>query len=205
MKNSKVAVISENPELSRFFELELTVRGYCVSLFSDISGINEEYDFLLVDIDTVDAPLGVYTCPVICVSSKENREDLSYFLSWPCAFSDIDRICEALCNSKESADASASNSNILYVLDREKGRVLIENIHISLSGTELMIIEELCKSFGQTVKRESIMSLIGAVDGNIADVYICRLRKKIEGPLNKKLIFTKRGKGYLTTLKIIQA
>ena len=39
--------------------------------------------------------------------------------------------------------------------------------------------------------------VIGAGQGNMGDVYICFLRKKIEGKLGLKLIYTVRGTGYV--------
>ena len=48
------------------------------------------------------------------------------------------------------------------------------------------------------------MELLEASDGNISDVYICRLRKKLEGNTKQRLIFTDRGEGYRTVLRFSQ-
>ena len=55
---------------------------------------------------------------------------------------------------------------------------------------------------GEIISRERIMGLLGADDGNISDVYICHLRKKLDEKLGRKLIITERGKGYRTNLRL---
>ena len=77
------------------------------------------------------------------------------------------------------------------------------NKHIRLTKSEFNILEALCGANGQTVPREKIMEILGAENGNISDVYVCRLRQKLEVSEGKRLIFTERGKGYRTTLKML--
>ena len=42
-----------------------------------------------------------------------------------------------------------------------------------------------------------LSKLIGGASGNMCDVYICMLRKKIDDQFGVKLIYTVRGKGYM--------
>ena len=68
---------------------------------------------------------------------------------------------------------------------------------IPLSENEYRVLSLLCQHRGELVERERIYSLLGAVEGNMGDVYICHLRRKIDNKLGLKLIYTVRGKGYM--------
>ncbi len=68
---------------------------------------------------------------------------------------------------------------------------------ISLTDSELIILSYLCERRGETVSREQLSSLLGSSEGNICDVYICMLRKKIDNRFGVKFIYTVRGKGYM--------
>ena len=68
---------------------------------------------------------------------------------------------------------------------------------IPLSDNEYKLLNLLCENRGEVVGREKIYSLLGAEEGNMGDVYICHLRRKIDNKLGLKLIYTIRGKGYM--------
>ena len=68
---------------------------------------------------------------------------------------------------------------------------------IPLSENEYKVLSVLCENRGETVDRDRIYALLGAEEGNMGDVYICHLRKKIDNQLGLKLIYTVRGKGYM--------
>lgn len=68
-----------------------------------------------------------------------------------------------------------------------------------LSDNEYKVLSLLCDKRGEIVGRQEITDILGASGGNIADVYICMLRRKIDNRLGVKLIYTVRGQGY--TLK----
>ena len=48
----------------------------------------------------------------------------------------------------------------------------------------------------KTMRKEELQKLFGNDSSNICDVYICKLRKKLEEASNQKLILTVREKGY---------
>ncbi|MBQ8207234.1 MAG: winged helix-turn-helix transcriptional regulator [Clostridia bacterium] len=78
---------------------------------------------------------------------------------------------------------------------------LVGGEKITLSANEWTMLDLLCKAAerGDGVSREELGSAMGHdADecGNIVDVYICHLRRKIEMPLGRRLIFTVRGFGY---------
>ena len=70
-------------------------------------------------------------------------------------------------------------------------------MRIPLSENEYKVLSVLCENRGETVDRDRIYALLGAEEGNMGDVYICHLRRKIDNQLGLKLIYTVRGKGYM--------
>ena len=79
--------------------------------------------------------------------------------------------------------------------------VFIDGETIRLSDHEWTLFEMLNEASGrgEYVTRSELEAAIGhdGDAGNIVDVYMCRLRRKLEAPFGKKLIYTVRGKGYI--------
>jgi DNA-binding response OmpR family regulator len=71
------------------------------------------------------------------------------------------------------------------------------DVRISLSDYEYKVLSLLCDNRCEVVEREQISALLGVDDGNMGDVYICHLRRKIDNKLGIKLIYTIRGRGYM--------
>ena len=86
--------------------------------------------------------------------------------------------------------------NCLTVLELDKAAVWGNQV-IPLSDNEYKILSLLCDNRYKIVERERIYAALGAEYGNMGDVYICHLRKKIDNKLGLKLIYTIRGKGYM--------
>lgn len=206
MGKSNVAIVSLNKELVRFFELEIKGMNCNVTVLSQGKGNFDGYDIIFLDGDTVKDTNDTYSCPVVVVSSKYDGTPDMFLLPWPTPISMIRKICNHYVyrsdDEQESQKAQKSALNKVYISDRENGIVIIENFRIRLTKTELALLELLCHAGTEAVSREKIMETLGAQDGNISDVYICHLRKKLETPLGKRLIFTERQKGYRTVLQI---
>ena len=75
-----------------------------------------------------------------------------------------------------------------------------ENVAITLTPTEMQVLRVLMSSSGQVVDRDRLMSEVwndSESNSNIADVYIRRLRRKLEEDVNSPLhIISVRGIGY---------
>jgi two-component system OmpR family response regulator len=73
--------------------------------------------------------------------------------------------------------------------------------HIELTAKELKIIEMLMRNPGRVMSRERILNHIWGIledpATNIIDVYMARLRRKIDDGFDIKLIKTRRGLGYV--------
>jgi two-component system copper resistance phosphate regulon response regulator CusR len=71
---------------------------------------------------------------------------------------------------------------------------------LELSATEFSLLSLLALNKGQILSRamisESVWDIRAESDSNVVDVYIRRLRNKVDDPFEKKLIKTVRGIGY---------
>jgi DNA-binding response OmpR family regulator len=72
---------------------------------------------------------------------------------------------------------------------------------INLSAREYALLEYLAVNHGRIISRSDILEHVydfnASPESNVVDVYIGRLRAKVEGPESPRLIHTRRGQGYL--------
>ena len=81
------------------------------------------------------------------------------------------------------------------VLAVENGAVTLGGKPLALTPAEQAILEYLHARKGEAVPRAELSTLLDG-GGNSVEVYICKLRAKIEKPLGRRMILTVRGKGY---------
>jgi two-component system OmpR family response regulator len=77
----------------------------------------------------------------------------------------------------------------------ENGAVTLGGKPLALTPAEQTILEYLYARRGEAVPRAELAPLLEG-GGNSVDVYICKLRAKIEKPLGRRMIVTVRGVGY---------
>ena len=100
---------------------------------------------------------------------------------------------------------SGSRSNIFTYedlsVDTQKRTVTREGTEISLIPKEFTILEHLIRNQGMVISREQLENRIWNYEysgsSNNIDVYMSRLRKKIDGDSEVKLIHTIRGVGWV--------
>ncbi len=80
-------------------------------------------------------------------------------------------------------------------LTAENGTITAGGKTVPLTPAERSLFEYLYTHRGEAIPRETLSSLLSG-GGNSVDVYICRLRTKIEKPLGRRMIHTVRGVGY---------
>ena len=81
------------------------------------------------------------------------------------------------------------------ILPLPEGGISVRGQDISLTAAEQAIFDCLYTHRGETVTKEALLSLLGG-GGNSVEVYVCKLRAKIEKPLGRRMITTVRGVGY---------
>ena len=102
--------------------------------------------------------------------------------------------------AKEAPDSSNADTATpkSFVSASDKTGVYFGESYIPLSVYEFKLLSLLCENSGKCVGKAEILSLFDDGNSNIAEVYICHLRNKLEAPFGKKVIYTVRGKGYMT-------
>ena len=80
-------------------------------------------------------------------------------------------------------------------LSAQNGQITVGEHTVALTEAEWAIFSLLHDRRGEAVAREELSSLLEG-GGNSVEVYICRLRAKIEKPLGRRMIHTVRGVGY---------
>ncbi len=80
-------------------------------------------------------------------------------------------------------------------------KVLRSGKCVDLTAKEFLLLSLLARHAGQVLSRtfiaEQVWDMNFECDSNVIDVAIRRLRKKVDGPFNRKLIHTARGTGYV--------
>ena len=208
MKLENIALITDNDQIAHFFEIEMRMLPYRLYRYHTAAELSKPYDCIIVDNDTVIESIVGYSCVMVNVSSYFEGINISSCfctLPWPMPIGAIETIFRSIELEKLqviSKDSNAIFNNMIYITDPDTNAIMIENLHLRLTPGEFAVLDALCSAGGELVERDSILSILGASDGNIADVYVCHLRKKLESPLGRKLIFAIRGKGYRTVLRI---
>lgn len=89
------------------------------------------------------------------------------------------------------------------ILDKSTRLITRGNREIDLTAKEYSLLEFLMENAGRVLTREQIAEHVWDINfdafSNVIDVYIKRLRQKIDGKNEKQLIYTKRGTGYVLT------
>lgn len=206
---SKIArIVSDDARFARMLSISLSSLGFTVS---DRSLEFDEADasYIIADLDFVsETELLQYSQSAVLVGfskkpESEVREKAALceeFLQRPFLMRDFLSILggtkRILIDRGYPRKEALKKQNYLTVSELDKAAVWGDQM-IPLSDNEYKVLSLLCKSRREVVDRESIYAELGAEDGNMGDVYICHLRKKLDNKLGIKLIYTVRGKGYM--------
>lgn len=218
-----VLVIEDDSRVADFLDRGLRAEGYTVQMAkngdeglarartSDASVIL--LDVMLPGINGIELCQILrsegHTTPILMLTAMATVDDrvtglrcgADDYLIKPFAFDELLARMEAL--RRRSGQRVESSSTLTVgdlVFDREKVRVSRAGQAISLTAKELALLELLMRHPGRLYSRERILSNVwGAHEDpltNVVDVYISRLRAKLEEGHAVQLIKTVRGLGY---------
>ena len=196
MKPKKIIIVTASAQLRDFFKLEALNFDFSVDCIEKLDRSHNDlssYDLAIIDKDTIkQTPLNTAK-KEITVSAKSGTADITY----PCLISELRAIYNGLYSRPYLTEHIVDNNVIQIIFYKEeKNTVSVNDKKYVLSDAEYRILSLLCKYPENTVLREELQKLFGNESSNISDVYICKLRKKLEQPLGQRLIFTVREKGY---------
>jgi DNA-binding response OmpR family regulator len=216
----KILVVEDDIKISAFLEKGLSEENYIVDCCYDGEEAfylitTNSYDLIILDlmIPLID---GITLCkdvrekdintPIIMLTAKDSVEDkvlglnigANDYISKPFSFDEL------IARIKVQLRDGKSLTNILQIadlkLDCDKKIVTKANNEIKLSSKEYMLLEYLMINKEKIVTEDMINNSLWNMDAqtasNIINVYVYRLRKKIDKDSDIKLIHTIRGMGY---------
>lgn len=123
------------------------------------------------------------------------------YLTKPFAFEELLARLRALLRRKEKQYLPSKIELADLMIDTKQQRVWRNKKEISLTAKEFTVIEYLSRNAGRVVGREEISEHCWDESydpfSNSIEVFIARLRKKIDAKPHKPLIHTRRGAGYI--------
>ena len=147
--------------------------------------------------------------PVLVLTARSGVDDkvglldqgADDYLVKPFDFRELEARCRALLRRPQGMAASAVEFGNL-VFDNGAKRVSVDGATVELSAREFRLLELLLANLGRVLSKDALLDqlfgLDGAVAPNAVELYVSRLRRKLERSAVK--IRTLRGLGYVTEL-----
>lgn len=218
----QILIVEDEKKVADFLVRGLRAEGYfidCVDDGSEVMGalIEQRPDLVILDrmLPKLD---GLQICKLIrsqqlpvrvlmlsALAEVSDRVDglkagADDYLVKPFAFEELLARIEAL--SKRNPFASPDRNLVVGTLELnlETMQAKRDGIPLSLTAKELAVLELLMSSPQKVFSRERILATAWGINEdpltNVVDVYIRRLRKKVDTPFEKHYIKTLRGIGY---------
>jgi len=218
----KILVVEDEKKVASFLKKGLEQDYYTVDVaFDGKSGLDlalvEDYDLLILDImlPVIDGitllkeirKMKIET-PVLMLTAKGNVEDkvegldsgADDYLPKPFAFEELLARVRALIRRKDKIKELVLSANDLK-LDTQTHKVSRGDSEIILTPKEYSILEYLMRNKNHVISRikltEHVYEYQFDPDTNVIDVYINKLRNKIDKNSDRPLLQTIRGIGYM--------
>ena len=216
----KILIIEDDLKIINFLKKGLEEECYVVDYSTNgeeglyLASVNE-YDLILLDIQ-LPVKDGIEVCkslrdsnnqtPIIMLTAKDSIEDkikgldigANDYLAKPFSFAELLARIRVQLRSNNSVLLKLSIADLeLDLLNKTASRA---NENIVLTSKEFTLLEFLIKNKDRVLSETTINSALSSFEdsniSNIVNVYIYRLRNKIDKKFDKKLIKTIRGIGF---------
>ena len=218
----RILVIEDEKKVASFIKKGLEEEFYAVDIA--VNGkegfelaLTEGYDLLILDVMlpymdgftiTRELRKKEILTPILLLTVKETIQDkvtgldsgADDYLTKPFAFEELLARIRALLRRKEQIKSTNLKIGNL-ILDLQSHKVTIDETEIVLTPKEYSILEYLMRNKNRVISRTKLVEHVYDyhfdTETNIIDVYINKLRSKIDLDPNKPLIQTVRGAGYM--------
>ncbi len=218
----RILIVEDEKKVAAFIKKGLEEEYYAVDVAPDgREGLrfatSEEYDLIIMDImlpyiDGLTLMRNLrkqeIPTPVLMLTVKDSIKDkvegldagADDYLTKPFAFEELlARIRALLRRNEQSKSAVLKAADV--ILDLQSHRVVKNNSEIILTPKEYSILEYLMRNLNKVVSRTKLIEHVYDyhfdTETNIIDVYINKLRSKVDTNPDKQLIQTIRGIGYI--------
>lgn len=216
----KILIIEDDPKIINFLKKGLEEECYIVDSSTNgdeglyLASVNE-YDLILLDI-MLPIKDGMEVCkalrasknetPIIMLTAKDSIEDkikgldigANDYLAKPFSFAELLARIRVQLRTTNSTQTKISIADL--ELDLLNKTAIRANENIVLTAKEFALLEYLIKNKDRVLSETTINSALSSFEdsniSNIVNVYIYRLRNKIDKNFDNKLIKTVRGIGF---------
>ena len=225
--NMRTLVVEDDDRIADFLVRALKSEGYNAVRTGDGRealelGQNADFELIILDL-MLPGMHGLEVCqelrmrridtPIVMLTAMDSLDDVvtglrmgaDDYIKKPFVIDELLARIEAVVRRGRSSDARSEVLRVADVaLDRRSMRVTLAGELLDLTAKELAVLELLMSNPGRLFSRERILSNVWGIDmdplTNVVDVYVGKLRKKIDGHREHSLIETVRGMGYRMTL-----
>ena len=224
----RILIVEDETRIADFLQRGLRAEGhFCLVANDGETGLSlaKEGDFDLILLDLMLPGIhGHEVCqqlrmeqvntPLIILSAMDSLDDViaglrmgaDDYLTKPFSFEELlARIEAVMRRSSATSDQDQTLKAGPLLFDRKSLRFFADGTEIKLTAKELAIIELLMSNPGTLFSRERILNNVWGLDmdplTNVVDVYIGKLRKKVDGGSDRSMIETVRGMGYRLNLE----
>ena len=219
----RILIVEDETRIADFLDRGLRAEGhFCVIANDGESGLSlaleGDFDLILLDL-MLPGIHGHEVCqqlrmnkintPLIILSAMDSLEDViaglrmgaDDYLTKPFSFEELLARIETIMRRNSTIEGE---EDIIkagpWAFDRQSLRLSGDGEEMKMTAKELAIIELLMTNPGTLFSRERILSNVWGLNmdplTNVVDVYIGKLRKKIDGDTENAMIETVRGLGY---------
>jgi DNA-binding response OmpR family regulator len=218
----RVLLAEDDPRMARLIARGLREQAYAVDVAADGDEALYKVEINDYDIAILDVMLpkrdGFEVCrelrqkgwrrPILLLTARDAVEDrvrgldlgADDYLTKPFAFKELMARLRALLRRSDELRPSIIRIADLEI-DTNGQRVRRGGQPIELTAKEYALLEYLARNAGRIVRREEIAEHVWDERfdpfSNLIEVYINRLRRKIDEPFGTPLIHTRRGAGYV--------
>ena len=218
----RILLVEDEPRMANVIARGLREQSYAVDVAQDgTAGLYQasinDYDTIILDV-LLPQRDGYEVCrelrargdstPVLMLTARAAVDDrltgfdagADDYLTKPFSFRELLARIRALLRRDSQLRPDVLEIEDL-VVDAASHRVSRANAEVQLTAKEYALLEYLARRAGQLVSRAEIAAHVwdDSFDpfSNAIEVYINRLRKKIDGKHSHKLLHTRRGEGYI--------